>query len=274
MRRGKESYPAGLTMTTTELTTLKKLKQEIIKAGAAACEGHLPSALSILDILWVLYDRVLNVTPLTVADHDRDRFFLSKGHASIGLYAVLAKKGFIPFEKLPTFCGFTSSLGGHPDRNKVPGVEASTGSLGHGFPMAVGAALGLKVAKSPAKVFALIGDGEANEGTVWESALLAAHHKLDNLTLVVDYNHSTDRALLVGDLAAKFKAFDWDMSAIDGHDHEAIFSALSNRPKGKPLAVIATTVKGHGIKSMEHNPEWHHKAPKPEELAQLLEEAI
>jgi transketolase len=172
---------------------------------------------------------------------------------------------------LDSFAKFNSTLGGHPDKNKIPGVEASTGSLGHGFPMSVGMALGLKIKKTDAHVYVIIGDGEANEGTIWESALLASHHQLTNLCCIVDYNHSTDRALQIGDMVQKFKSFDWDTCLIDGHNHEEIFSALQNMGNEKPFAIIAKTIKGYGCARMENNPEWHHKFPRPEELPGLLE---
>jgi len=174
---------------------MNELRRLIVKASAATGEGHIPSALSILDILWVLYDKVLKVDPNNPADPNRDRFILSKGHGSLGLYAVLVKKGFFSATTLENFGKFDNILGGHPDRNKVPGIETSTGSLGHGFPISVGIALGLRIKKMNCRVFTIIGDGEANEGTVWESMLLAAHHNLSNLSVIVDYNHSTDRAL-------------------------------------------------------------------------------
>ncbi|MBI2476226.1 MAG: transketolase [Candidatus Taylorbacteria bacterium] len=251
---------------------LNKLKRLIVKASFHAGEGHLGSDFSILDILWVLYDKVLAINPKRPDDPRRDRFFLSKGQASLALYAVLAEKGFFSGEWLKKYCDFESRLGGHPDRNKVPGAEASTGSLGHGFPMAVGNALGLKIKHFPSRVFVLIGDGEANEGAVWESALLAAHHKLDNLSLILDYNHSTDRALRLGDLRTKFEAFGWTSVSVDGHDHKAIEKALRTKHLGKPLAVIAETIKGRGSKIMENNPAWHHKAPNREELEIILKE--
>ncbi len=251
---------------------LNRLKRAIVNASFHAGEGHLGSDFSILDILWVLYDKVLSVNPTYPDDPKRDRFFLSKGQASLALYSVLSEKGFFSAELLKKYCDFESNLGGHLDRNKVPGAEASTGSLGHGFPMAVGVALGLKIKRSPCRVFALIGDGEANEGTVWESALLAAHHKLDNLSLIVDYNHSTDRALRLGDLRAKFEAFGWHSVTLDGHNHKAIEKALKAKYTGKPLAVIADTIKGRGSKIMEHNPAWHHKAPNKEEREIILKE--
>lgn len=255
-------------------TIINRMRRSIVQIAAAAGEGHIPSALSVLDILWVFYERVLKYDSANPNDPERDRFILSKGHASLALYVVLAEKGFFPVSELERFGKFDSLLGGHPDRNKVPGVETSTGSLGHGLPMSVGVALGLRIQKINSRVFTLIGDGESNEGTVWEAALLAAHHRLSNLCCLVDYNHSTDRALSVGDLAAKFKAFGWESRVINGHDHEEIYQALSRDHKSHPLAIIAETVKGYGCKVMENNPEWHHKAPSKEELKNILEEML
>ena len=250
----------------------KHLIEKIVKMSALAGEGHIPSALSILDILWVLYDRILKIDPANPIEPNRDRFVLSKGHASLGLYAVLAEKGFFSVSELDSFGKFGSILGGHPDRNKIPGIEASTGSLGHGLPTSVGIALGLKIQKINAKVFTIIGDGEANEGTIWEAALIAAHHNLSNLYCIVDYNHSTDRALNVGDLVTKFSAFGWESCKINGHDHEDIYCALRRFNDVKPMAIIAETVKGSGCRIMENNPEWHHKAPSKEELEVILGE--
>lgn len=253
---------------------MKELRRTIISMATNAGEGHIPSALSILDVLWVLYDRVLRIDASNPQSQVRDRFILSKGHASLGLYAILAKKGFFPCSELDNFGKYKGLLGGHPDRNKVPGVETSTGSLGHGFPVSVGIALGLKIRKIDSKVFVLIGDGEANEGSIWESALLAAHHNLSNLCCIVDYNHSTDRALKLGDMVSKFKAFGWASFSINGHDHEAIYSALSCSHSSGPLAVVAETIKGFGCSIMENNPEWHHKSPRKEDLTTILEQLL
>jgi transketolase len=225
-----------------------------------------------LDILWVLYNRVLEVTPQTVDSPNRDRFVLSKGHSSLGLYAILADKGFITSNDLENFTEFSSMLGGHPDRTKVPGVEASTGSLGHGLPMAVGLALGMKIKKIPSKVYAIIGDGECNEGSIWEATMLASHHKLSNLYCIVDYNHSGDRALKLGDIRAKFESFGWHAISINGHDQDEIYTALKQNHDHKPVAIVAETIKGKGVKTMENNHEWHHKAPKPDELKKILQE--
>lgn len=251
---------------------MNRLRKKIIEAAYQSREGHIPSALSILDILWVVYDKLLRNNPLDPDCDERDRFILSKGHASLGLYAVLQEKGFLTASDFASFGKYNSILGGHPDRNKIPGVETSTGSLGHGLPMAVGMALGLKIKRSQNNVIALIGDGEANEGTIWESALLAAHHQLDNLCCVVDYNHSTDRALMMGNLCDKFKSFGWYAMEIDGHSHEEICGALTGKTAGCPTAVIAHTIKGKGVGMMENNPAWHHRVPTVDELHSMLEE--
>lgn len=252
---------------------LKSLRRQIVLATLAANEGHIPSSFCVLEILWALYDRVLRVDPANPRREDRDRFILSKGHASLALYAVLAEKGFFPTADLERFALYDSPLGGHPDRLKVPGVEASTGSLGHGFPVGVGMAMALRRKESPSRVFVLVGDGEANEGTIWEAALLAAHHGLDNLTLIVDHNHSTDPALSLGDLAAKLRSFDWDARDVDGHDVDALVAVLSRPAAGRPMAVVASTVKGYGSTKIRKEPgAWHHGAPKPGDVAEILAE--
>lgn len=250
---------------------INQFKKLIIETSFVSKEGHIPSAFSILDILWVLYDKILKIDPHDYRNPERDIFILSKGHGSLALYVILAEKGFFSPTELKYFGNFKSMLGGHPDRNKVPGVEASTGSLGHGFPIGVGIALGLKIKKSKSRVFVIVGDGECNEGTIWESALVASHHNLSNLYCIVDHNHSTDRALLIDDLSEKFKSFGWDTCAINGHSHKEIYNALI-RKSDKPKVIIANTIKGYGSKSIENNPAWHHKSPSLEELDILLEE--
>jgi transketolase len=251
---------------------INRLKQQVVLATANAGEGHIASAFSIMDVLWVLYNEVLRIDPLNPTWAQRDRFILSKGHGGLGLYAILADRGFFPLAELEEFARRDSRLGGHPDCNKVPGVEASTGSLGHGFPIGVGVALGLRIRGVDSRVFVLVGDGECNEGSVWEAALLAAHHRLSNLICIVDHNHSTDRALLLGDISVKFAAFGWESVVIDGHDHVAINAALTRRPSERPFAIVAETVKGRGCRQMENNPAWHHRAPTASELPLILEE--
>jgi len=251
-------------------SALRALRRRIIEISAAASEGHIPSAFSILDILWVLYDQVLRIDPRDPRNEDRDRFILSKGHGCLGLYAVLASKGFFPFADLADFGKFGSAFGGHPSCAKLPGIEASTGSLGHGFPMAVGCALGLRIRGRRGRVFSLIGDGEANEGSVWEAAMLAAHHRVSNLLCIVDYNHSTDRALALGDIGAKFAAFGWTVRNVDGHDHAALGKGLALEGNDAPVCLVAHTVKGFGCPAMENSPAWHHRSPTPAELPELL----
>ena len=254
--------------------SILQLREMVVKASASSKEGHIPSGLSILDILWVLYDRIMQFDKAKPNDPERDRFVLSKGHGSLGLYAVLIGKGLISETEIDDFCSFQSKLGGHPDRNKIAWVEASTGSLGHGLPIATGIALGLQIQNIPSRVFTVIGDGECNEGTIWESALLASHHQLDNLCCVVDYNHSTDRALLVGDLVDKFRSFGWNALSVNGHDQEALFQLLSAFPekKGVPTVLVAETIKGYGVRSIENQAAWHHRSPTTEEMSLLIKE--
>lgn len=200
-------------------------------------EKHDPSTHSTLDVLWVLYDRVLRYDAHNPRWEGRDRFVLSKGHGCRAYYSILADKGFFPISELRTFLRYDSMLGAHPDRNKVPGVEASTGSLGHGLPMAVGMAMALRLKGSDRRVFALIGDGECNEGSIWEAFLLAGNRRLSNLTCIAVNNHSSSADL--GDLAAKFAAFGWRATTIDGRDHAQIYDALTRVDHEKPTAIVA-----------------------------------
>jgi len=250
------------------LAEVDRLRREIVIASATAGEGHIPSALSILDILWIEYSVIM--ASQRMRHEEIDRFVLSKGHGALALYVVLSETGAIDKSELGSFGQFESRLGGHPDRLKIPGVEASTGSLGHGMPIAAGIALAKQIQKSEGRVVTLIGDGEANEGTIWETALIAAHQQLNNLVCIVDYNHSTDRALMVGSITGKFAAFGWDVVEIDGHDPFEIEESLSREKTTKPLAVIANTIKGKGVKAMENNPAWHHAAPRIDEVKNLL----
>jgi len=253
------------------LQTINRMKRQIAQAAHAAGEGHVASAYSILDILWVLYDQVMDLG----AAHPqaaRDQFVLSKGHASLALYAVLAQKQCIAPALLEDFCKFSSPLGGHPDCRKIPGVVASTGSLGHGLPIAVGLALGTRIRKRGARIYCLVGDGECNEGSIWEAALLAGHHRLSNLTCIVDFNHSTDRALNMGDLSQKFQTFGWHAVSGSGHEPQQIFDALTVRHETRPVAFIARTTKGKGVSFMEDNPAWHHRSPTAQEMQSMFAE--
>jgi transketolase len=239
---------------------INRLKHEIVKAAWTAKEGHIASAFSVIDIIYCLYANLNNF-----------KFVLSKGHASLALYAVLADNGFFDISEMSRFCKLDCILSGHPDSTKIPGVLASTGSLGHGLPMAVGMAMGLKIQKSTQRVFVLIGDGESNEGTIWESCLVASHHNLDNLSVILDYNHSTDRAISLGNIDAKFIAFGMDTIIVNGHNQQEILDALQHKSM-KPICIIANTIKGKGVSFMENNPAWHHKAPSDQEYAMITKE--
>jgi len=246
---------------------MKELVKKIVTLATSKKEGHIASSLSILDIMYVLYKDVLNIKSIKNEDINRDRFILSKGHASLGLYVILDYFGLLE-DDLEGFCDFDSKLGGHPT-NKIKNIESSTGSLGHGLPIGVGLALAYKIKKYKGKIYVLIGDGEANEGTIWESALLASHHNLTNLYCIIDYNHSTDRAVDLINLEYKFRSFGWEIESIDGHNHDEILDSLT-KPNTRPLCIIANTVKGNGIPIMENNPEWHHKFPNEEEFNQIM----
>lgn len=253
--------------------TLKMLKKQIVKISCKCQEGHIPSAFSILDILYVLYHDVMKTDPKNPDKEPRDRLIVSKGHASIGIYAVLAEAGFFPMEELDTFCQYESRLGGHPDFHKVPGVEVSTGSLGHGLPLAVGIAMAQKFKKTDSRVFVIIGDGELNEGTNWEAFLAAKEQKLSNLVCILDYNHSSDRAVDLGNVEHKLADFGWNTLSVDGHDHEKLKDALSRQyGNDRPLFIAAHTIKGNGCKSIENQPAWHHRSPDEQEMKQMLEE--
>ena len=257
-------------MSDLDIVQINKIKREILTACYRTREGHVASSYSILDILYVMYSRILDNDLVKSGDEKRDRFVLSKGHAAVGYYAVLKEFGYFD-EPLDTMCAFHSRLGGHPDCNKVPGIEASTGSLGHGVPMAVGMALGLKIQKNPVHVYVLAGDGEINEGSVWEGLLIASHNALNNLTVIIDYNHSTDRAVDLNNLQDKLSTFGFNTVTINGHDHDEIENALLIRDQ-RPTAIICETIKGKGIAEMQNNPAWHHRTPTDEEYNRFLEE--
>lgn len=250
---------------------LNHMRKKIVQIAYETGEGHIASSFSVLNILNVLYRDILKIDKENSAANERNIFIMSKGHASIGLYSVLEKYGYITERELETFGSYGSILGGHPDKNKIPCVEASTGSLGHGFPIAVGMALGKRIQRLAGKVYVLVGDGELNEGSNWEAILLAAQHKLSNLCCIVDYNHSTDRALCLENLRTKFEAFNWEVAEVNGHNEVMIREQLTAF-HGIPKVVIANTIKGYGCKRMENNPEWHHKSPNEVELNEIMEE--
>lgn len=236
------------------------LIKKILELSYNKKEGHIGSSLSILDILFVLYD--------TKIKPNKDKFILSKGHASLGFYVILDHFGLLNCD-INTFCDFDSLIGGHPN-SKIASIEASTGSLGHGLPIGVGMAMANKINGNTNRVFVLIGDGESNEGTIWESALIAGHHKLNNLICIMDHNHSGDRAVSIGNIIKKFEAFDWHCVEVDGHDDKQLKNAFNIESLNRPIFILANTIKGHGIKTMESNPEWHHKSPTEEEYKSFL----
>jgi len=246
---------------------------------ARARSAHVGTSLSMADLLAVLYARVLRVRAEEPDWPGRDRFILSKGHGCAGLYAVLAERGFFPLSWLDGFYANGSRLTGHVSHAGVPGVEVSTGSLGHGFPVACGMALAFHRVKAPGRVFALLSDGECDEGSVWEAALFAGHHGLDNLTVIVDYNKiqslgRVEEILRLEPFAEKWRAFGWSSLEIDGHDLAQIDEVLGRLPfeRGRPSCVIAHTVKGRGVSFMENRLLWHYRAPDPEELRVALVE--
>ena len=253
------------------------LRRRIVEVMNSAGRGHLASAFSLVEILRVLYDSTLHFDPAKPSLPERDRFILSKGHGCLALYVLLADKGFFPAEELRTFCRFDSMLGGHPEPC-VPGVEISTGSLGHGLPVAVGMALHAKFVRSPHRVFVVLGDGECNEGSVWEAAMAASKHRLDNLVALVDFNKhqsygSTREVLDLEPFADKWRSFGFAVREADGHDVAALEKTLTDLPgeQGKPTVIICHTVKGKGISFTENNLKWHHKSGlKENEMRDLL----
>jgi transketolase len=256
----------------------RHLRRLVVRMLKGARRGHVGSAFSCIDILRVLYDDVLRFDPKNPKWFARDRCILSKGHGCLALYALLADKGFFPAAELDRVCAADGILGGHPDGTKVPGVEASTGALGHGLSIGLGMALHLKMAKSDRRVFVILGDGECNEGSVWEAAMCAGKHRLTNLTAIVDYNKhqaygSTREVQDLEPFADKWRAFGFAAREVDGHDIgelRGVFGSL--RPDAaKPTAIIAHTVKGKGAAFAENNMKWHHKNKVTDaEVANLL----
>lgn len=243
-----------------------QLRGMVLDTLIAAGRGHPGPALSLIEIMRVLYDSVLNIRPNEPRWEDRDRCILSKGHGCLALYAILADKGFFPKEDLKTFCDFNSYLGGHPEYGKVPGVEASTGALGHGLSIGVGMALSARIKNKNWRTFVIMGDGEINEGAVWEAAMAAGKHRLSSLTAIIDYNKlqsygSTSEVMDLEPMADKWQSFGFNVVDVDGHNVSKLEHVFSRLPVDavKPTAVICHTVKGKGIPIAEHNPMWHHK---------------
>lgn len=255
------------------------IRKNIVKMVTKAKSGHPGGSLSSADILSVLYFNEMDVTAENVDSIDRDRFVLSKGHASPLLYATLCEKGFLSEADLDTFRQIDSKLQGHPNMNYVLGVDMSTGSLGQGISCAVGMALSNKVKGNDHRVYTLVGDGESEEGQVWEAAMAAAHYKLDNLVAIVDFNGlqidgDITKVMNPTPLDKKFEAFNWHVIVIDGHDYGQILEAFkeARETKGKPTMILAKTIKGKGVSFMENNYAWHGSAPSEEQCAQALKE--
>lgn len=253
-----------------------ELRQMILEAVSAGGRGHIGPSLSLLEIVSTLYDSILNHSPKHPDDTQRDIFILSKGHACLALYAVLAQHGYFPKEELLSFCGYESRLGGHPEWHELPGIEFSTGSLGHGLAVATGIAKAFKLKRNSRKVYVLMGDGELGEGSVWESAMHASKHQLDNLTAIIDYNNmqaygSLDSVLPLNDLASKWESFGFSVFEVNGHSRSSLIEALKSNSLRRPRAIIAHTIKGKGIPLAENSAEWHHKSKiSREDISQLL----
>lgn len=267
----------------------RAVRRHILRMTAAAGSGHPGGSLSAADILTALYFRVLRLDATRPDWTERDRFVLSKGHGAPALYAVLAERGFFPVAELESLRRLGSRLQGHPDMKSTPGVEASTGSLGQGLSFAVGLALAGKLDRASWRVYALLGDGETQEGQIWEAAMAASHYRLDNLTAFLDHNGlqidgPVDKVMSISPVEEKWRAFGWRVLSIDGHDLGAILRATSaagkssvdvaekSEDRGRPTMIIARTIKGRGVSFMENRAEWHGKAPNAEQLEAALKE--
>lgn len=248
-----------------------EIRKDILRVSKESGHGHIPTCFSIVEILCSLYKNMRH-DPARPDWDERDIFVLSKGHAALAHYCTLAEFGYFAREKVQAFGAFMSDFGCHADRTKLPGIEVSTGSLGHGIGVAAGIALAFKIKKSPQRVFTIIGDGESNEGTVWEAILVAVSQGLDNLTIIYDDNRSHSRGLQITDPEAHFRGFGCDVIAVPGHDLDALAEALQ-RPGTGVKVVVARTVKGYGCEALARNQyEWHRRSPNDEEFENLMRE--
>ena len=255
----------------------KKIRIHCLKMTSRGKSAHVGSALSISDLMAVLYGKVMNVDPAHPKWDGRDRFILSKGHAGAAVYSTLAECGFMPMDTLLTHCQDGSNLSGHVSHKGIPGVDFSTGSLGHGLPVGAGMALAAKKLNKAYRVYVLLSDGECDEGSNWEAMLFAAHHRLDNLVAVIDYNKiqsldSVENTIRLEPFADKLKSFGWHMVETEGHNHERIESALTSHKIGQPLVVLAHTTKGKGVSFMENTVLWHYRTAQGEEFKKALAE--
>lgn len=257
----------------------KEIRRQIVTAVFKAGASHIGSALSCVDILTALYFEIANIDPKNPKEKNRDRIILSKGHGGIGLLATLANRGFFPKKQLEKYCTDGSTLLGHTMMESAPGVEVTTGSLGHGLSLGLGMALALKSDNLKSKVYVILSDGELDEGSSWEALLAAGNFKLDNLVAIVDYNKiqsfgTVKEVMDLEPLVAKWQAFKWHTREVDGHDFSKLTGVLRSVPfrKGSPSVIIAHTVKGKGISFMENRLEWHYKSPDADQLSRALEE--
>lgn len=255
----------------------RAVRLHCLRMTSVGGSSHIGSCLSIVDILAVLYGRVMRVDPAQVRHPLRDRFILSKGHAGAAVYATLAECGFIPVEKLATHYQDGSDLSGHVSHKGIPGVEVSTGSLGHGLGVGTGMAMGALRAGRQNRVFVLLSDGECDEGSIWEAILFAAHHRLHNLCAIIDYNKIQSLApisetMALEPFADKWTSFGWEVRRCDGHDHAALTAALAPAAGDRPVVVIADTIKGKGVSFMEHQVLWHYRTARGEEFAAAMRE--
>ena len=255
------------------------IRKDIVSMICKSKSGHPGGSLSAVEILTALYFDQMNIDPTNPKMEDRDRFVLSKGHAAPALYATLSERGYFDKEELNHLRQIGSMLQGHPDMKKIPGVEMSTGSLGQGFSVACGMAMAAKLDNAPWNVYALLGDGEVQEGIIWEAAMSAAHYKLDNMIAFLDYNGlqidgDVESVMSINPIEDKFKTFGWNVITIDGHDFDQIFAALdmARDTVDKPTMIIAKTVKGKGVSFMENQASWHGSAPNEEQVNQALSE--
>lgn len=257
----------------------RRIRCHVVRTISEAGVGHPGGSLSEADILTALYFHVMRIDPKRPDWEERDRFVLSKGHGAAGLYATLAERGFFPVDWLKTFGRIDSRLQVHPDMHLVPGVEISTGALGQGLSVALGMALAARLDRKAIHIYCLIGDGENQEGQIWEAAEAAAHYKVDNLTVILDYNGvqlmgPLKEVMEIAPIAEKWRSFNWEVVEVNGHDMRQLITALETirEVKGRPHIVIAHTVKGKGVSYMEGQSAWHGKAPNAEQLAQALDE--
>lgn len=250
------------------------LRKKVVDIVTKSGWGHIPSSLSIIEILNVLYFKFLKINPNDSKDLKRDYFILSKGHGCVALYSVLNKKGLISNVDISNFSKVDAILGEHPDSTKIKFVEASCGSLGHGLSFAVGIAYSLKLQNKKNRVVVLVGDGECQEGTIWEAAHVARNKNLDNLIVIVDYNKSGEQLLPMDNLKLKWKSFGWKVKEIDGHNEKEIYLTLEKLDKLKksPSVIIAKTIKGKGVSFIEGHGPWHHKIPNPNEYDRIMKE--